>query len=289
MPSIPYHFDDERGAVLSLQWVHPSEQRVMEVERDKRTSNEHSLVEYRSEIETHDHLPTTIYSLYEAELHPREYPDLESEDILSLSQEERVFVDTVLDAFAGVEEEWENTGKEVRWYKPPDVETIINVLNRVEFRQPVAYVGGELLSRFITEHPLPNGNHRVGLSLLETYLATYDSGFEMPNTGVTGGWFDWAEEFVYQSKRLMTLARKCGLLRNLSTYGCNAVVRDGDNVLLFEDYDLQVDNYFDTYANEKHLESSVGFVHGVLDRTNNYELIATEDRGLAEFIQKLTA
>lgn len=288
MTSIPYHLDDERGAKLSLQWVNEDPEQVQGVEVDRRTSNDSPLIEYRSRIVEHDHLPTTIHCLYEAELYPQRFPDLDNQlDELDIRNEALLL--TVIDAFNRVQDEWEEDGIEVKWYKEPELDVILETIDQVQFGQSVPVVGGELLSLFITNHPLPNANHRVAISLLETYLSMYDSGFEMPNTGVTGEWFDWAENFVYKSKRLMTLARKLGLLNKLQDCGCEQVVRDGDNVIRFEDHDFSVQNYFEYYAENLHRQESIGFVHGVLDRTDNAHLLNLEDDGQRAFLDRLSA
>lgn len=286
MPTVPYHVSKD-DLVLTLRWVNSDRESVEDVETDFQDSVDHSANRFESKIRTFNHFGTTTHCLYTAEVYPRRYSDMNLWE--HAGPEDRLFVDTVLDAFSSIEDEWISDGMEISWYKKPEVEKLFDLLDNVEFQQPVAVVGGELLSCFISTHPLPNGNHRVGMSLLETYLNTYDPEFSMPTTGVTGEWFDWAKEFVYNSKTLMTLARKCELLRTLRDYGCDGVVRDERNVLLFDEYDLDLSNPFEHYANRVHREESIGFVHGVLDRTNNHELIATEDNGYRAFIDSLSA
>lgn len=286
MVSIPYHIDDG-GAVLSLCWANEDREQVNEVEIDKRTNIDQPLEAYRSRICTYTNTEPTIHCLYEAKLHERNSWDIEA--ILSgLDDSEEVLVLPVIDAFQGIQDDWERDGKVVKWYKEPEIERILRTFDTVDYRQTVPEVGGELLSRFITEHPLPNANHRVALSILEMYLSTYEDGFELPNTGVTGEWSDWAEGYVHQSKQIMTLARKTGLLRTLERYGCERVVRDGDNVIDFADYDLSVPNYTDHFK-QMHREESTAFVYGVLDRTNNVELLSRQDDGKETLINRLSS
>lgn len=288
MASVPYHLDDGSGAVLSLQYANENRDRIHEVEADRRTNVDSGLLEYRSRVETFDNTSQTIYCLYEAQLYPQNSWDIGA--ILSeLSAEEEAFVLPAIDAFEEVQDEWEEDGKAVKWYKEPEVDKVLSAINNVDFGQPVPKVGGEILSSLITEHPLPNANHRVALSFLEMYLSMYDSDFEMPRTGVTGEWSDWARDYVYKSKRIMTLARKTGLLRTLQDYSFDEVVRDGDNVIEFEDHDLTRSNYTDYYKYEVHLDESIGFVHGVLDRTDNPHLLNMEDEGRDTFIERLSA
>ena len=279
--------DDGNGAVLSLEFANNDEDCVYEVEADRRINNRIPLLEYRSRIREYSNTNTTIYCLYEAQLHRRNSWDIES--ILSeLSRKHELLTLPAIDAFESVQEEWNNDGKDVNWYKEPEIEKVIRAIDRVEFGQPVATVGGELLSRLITEHPFLNANHRTSISYLEMYLSTYNPEFSMPTTGITGEWFDWAQEYVYSSKKIMTLARKCGLLRWLRDYGYECVTRDGDNQIIFDEYDLDRRDYLDHYSNGLHLEESIAFVHGHLDRTNSPELFRTNDNGLEWFIRELT-
>lgn len=287
MQEIPYHYDQNGDDILSLTWANPSIDEVYAVEQDYRTGLANPLQEYRTKVVTFDHLPTTIHCLYEAEIYPRQYPDLDSDQFESMQDNEHLFVESVIDAFSGVEDEWEESGQELRWYKEPSIEDIRRVLHRVDFCQPVPDVGGELLSKFITTHPLPNANHRVALSVLELYLQTFDQNFELPDTGITGEWFDWAEEYVFESKVLMTLARKCELLSYLREWGCEAVVRDGDNRIVFDEYDLAVDDSFRYYAGSEHLAQSKVFVKAILDRTNQIDLMEREDDGKEAFLSRL--
>lgn len=286
MVSVQYHRDDNSGAKLSLWFVNEDRNQVLDVAADRRTSTDSPLQEYRSKVEECTETSPTTYLLYEAQLYPR--GSWEVDNILSgLSDEREAIAVPIIDAFQEIVDDWEQDGKEVKWYKAPEIDKVFSALDAVDFGEPIPVVGGQILSNLITEHPLPNANHRIAMSFLEMYLSTYEPEFELPNTGITGQWEDWAKEFVYESKCIMTLSRKCGLLRTLEEYGCTEVVRDGGNVITFEDYDLSRSDYTDYYQNKVHLEQSIGFVHGVLDRTNNPELLSMEDNGRDEFVDAL--
>lgn len=287
MTDVAYHLDDDTGAKLSLQFVNSNREVVNEREVDARTSVREPLLAYRSNIRELEHLDETYYALYEAKLHPKEDPTLE-ERMSDLGEYQEAFVTTTLDAFDHVIGEWEEDGQEVKWYKPLEIGKIASVLDSVNFNQEVSKVGGELLSNFITTHPLPNANHRVAISLLEAYLMSLDDDFEMPNTGITGEWYNWAEGFVYKSKRLMTLARKSGLLRHLHDAGVDRVVRDGDNYIRLSNHELDRSDYLDYYAGEVHRKEAIGFVTGILDRAGHPELLGQQDRSRRRFLERLS-
>lgn len=131
----------------------------------------------------------------------------------------------VIDAFDGIISETEDADGTFSTYKKMDLEAIPAILNSVEWRQSVPEVGAELLSQFILTHPMPNTNHRTGLSLLDRYLASYDPSATLPATGEDGQWYDWIKEYIYDSKRLLTLRTNLQLLYWARQYGFVAAER----------------------------------------------------------------
>lgn len=230
-------------------------------------------------------LDKRIYILYTAKIYPRQFPD---RDLLNLTEEEKLIVFTVLDGFETIEKECAEAGSPLLWYKKPDLSEIIRQVDRVQWRQPVAAVGGNLLSNLITGHGLPNANHRTSISFLETYLQTFDSTFEVPDTGVSGEWYDWSANFVQESKRLLIMSRKSPLFRYLAQWGCEYVRRkNGDDVFLSE-YDIDTGNPY-SYFCRKHEELCIEFVHKILEHTRYESLIEKEDPGKSVFIDRLAS
>lgn len=285
MTAIPYHLDAGGDVVLSLEWVNSDPENVFDVERQKRASVTEPLIEYRSRVEHYEELG--LHCLYEAELHQ---PDDEHWSELSeLSTREKLIADTLIDAFLQIERERENDGVPLLWYKTPDIESIIAAIDQIQFRQSIPEVGGQILSNIITEHPLPNANHRAAISFLETYLQSFDHEFTMPQTGVIGEWKDWAADFVHESKKLMMLGRKGQLLSQVKQCGCERVIRDGGHLIELDKYQLDVPNPFERYAGEVHQEQSRGFVYGILERTESSHLIGEQDQGKSTFVDRLAA
>jgi hypothetical protein len=109
------------------------------------------------------------------------------------------------------------------WYKPLEPDRIADAIARVEWRQAIPNVGGQLLSNLILAHGLPNANHRTALGFLNAYLATIEPAFEPPATTTANDeWIDWIDEYITESKRL---------LRSRRTHVCS---RDSPNTALPE-------------------------------------------------------
>lgn len=167
----------------------------------------------------------TLYLFYVRPVVEAAYPEFDSEaDVISwvdetFSESDLEIVVAVMDIFDGILAEKEAQNGEFSAYKRMDLEKIPEVLNRVQWRQAVPAVGAGLLSRFILGHPMPNTNHRTAIGLLDRYLTSYDAGFAMPDTGEEGRWFDWARDYIYDSKRLLTLRNKYRLLYWADQYG----------------------------------------------------------------------
>lgn len=88
----------------------------------------------------------------------------------NFSNDKVVLIDSVISTFDGVRKEWKDRGSPLNFYKESDPQRIIEAIDQVEWRQPVARVGGELLSSLILKHPFPNAHHRTAVAYLRTYL-----------------------------------------------------------------------------------------------------------------------
>ena len=168
MPGVDYHRRIGKKAVLSLQYANPEPHPVIEEEQHRSEQAGTNVLAFKSSIVPY-RLKERIYVLYTANIHPRQFPE---EDLSNLTEEEKLIVFTVLDGFETIEKECEEAGSPLLWYKKPDLSEIARQVDRVQWRQPVAVVGGNLLSNLITGHGLPNANHRTSLSFIETALSS---------------------------------------------------------------------------------------------------------------------
>ena len=281
---LAYHRSLADGTVLSLRFANPDREPVLQCKEQLREEAEGEAEEFRSEIRTVT-FDESIHALYAAEVNPREFP---TEDIESLSPRESDIVDTLFQAFSSFEEEWAAKGDPLKWYKQPNVQRIVQEVNETQWQQPVPDVAGCLLSNLIFAHPLPNANHRSSLSFVETYLSTFEPEFEIPDTGVHGEWYDWAKEFVRESKRLLSLSRKARMFCHLQNWGCDAVVRKNNVTIEFDEYDIEVPHPRPHFR-EQHQELSTQFVYQVLERTEYDTLIGVQDPGKQVFLDRLSS
>jgi len=236
----------------------------------------------------------TIHLLYSKTLFDAAYPEFETdEDVIEwfdaeFSEGDKQILFAIIEIFDGILTEKEEQDAGFATYKKMDLEKIPNVLNRVEWRQLVPDVGAELLSYFILAHPMPNTNHRSGIGLLDRYLSSYDEGFTMPDTGEEGQWYQWVREYIYDSKRILTLRNQLPLLKWAQRYGYDRAERkEGIQVDLTE-IELDRDNHR-SYYTDRHLDRTREFVETALEEAGATHLREKTDDGKRAFVDRLRA
>lgn len=202
------------------------------------------------------------------------------------SGEQQTLVTIVLE-FNNKIDEVEEEGRTFALYKQSDFEKIPAILESVSWEQDVSSVAGELLSQFILHHPMPNANHRTGISFMSRYLSTIDNSFEMIDTGEEGSWYSWARSYIHDSKRLGTLRRKRGLFKYARKQGYDTVRRKEGIEIDLRERDLDRNDFHDYYE-EQHTDRSIEFVRTVLDETGYEDLKEESDDGKAAFLQRLS-
>lgn len=234
----------------------------------------------------------TIHLLYTRTLFDAAYPEFETEeDVIEwfdaeFSEGDKQVLFAVIDIFDGILTEKEEQNAGFFTYKKMDLEKISNVLNRVEWRQLVPDVGAELLSYFILAHPMPNTNHRTGIGLLDRYLTSYDEEFTMPDTGEEGQWYRWAREYIYDSKRILTLRNQLPLLRWAQQYGYERVERKERIQINLIEIDLDRDDHLNYYT-DRHLDRTREFVETALEEADATHLLRETDDGKRAFVDRL--
>jgi len=91
-------------------------------------------------------------------------------------------------------------------------------------------VAGRLASNLILKHALPNANHRTAAALVQFYLRRLNPDFAMPETSVetdpeSYDWREWVNEYINESKRLLTVRRKNVLFKHLYSFGARTLER----------------------------------------------------------------
>ena len=280
---LPYH-KRQGDLVLSLRFVTPSQERAREVKTDLNLdASEDAHVE--TAIENYS-FKDSVYAVYAAESHPDQFPRGWDRN---LSGDNVVLVDSVLNTFRGIKQEWEDRNRPLNFYKRPQPELIAEAFDRVRWCQDVSTVGGELMSNLILKHALPNANHRTAVAYVRTYLqsVTDDPRTEFEHAGdYQGEWHDWARKHVYESKRLLMLRRKEGLFRHAKQFGVTTVRRKSGVKIDLTAHDFESGN-MRSMAEEGHKNRCVQFVKDVLTRSGYEELIKRNDDGKRAFVDRL--
>lgn len=288
---LPYHIGPEER--YSLDFVNPDRDEFEAYLAERSMEPGVSVKSRETPVETGDGIQT-LYAVYS-----RTVPDMlldhsTDEEIARVLDEQYTkaqlqILEVILDIFAGITETVEQTAGRFQIYKDMDLEKIPDVLEYPDWgAQPVTVVGGQLLSRFILSHPMPNANHRTALGLLERYLRSHGDRLSIPDTGEQGAWYEWARPYIYDSKRLLTVRRSAHVFRYARTFGVDVVRRKNDIDIDLSEFDLTVDNPLIHFATE-HEQRSIDFVETVLTQADaDAELFkSTTDPGMEAFVEAL--
>lgn len=283
MGTLPYHVERD-DLVLSLRYVTPSVSKAETVVGDLESETpEDTRIETQISEFSFD---TTFYAVYAARSYPRQFPDDWHTD---LADDEIVLVDSVINTFRGVQEEWADRGEPLNYYKEAKPALIAEALDEVEWRDAIPTVGGDLMSSLILKHALPNANHRTAVAYVRTYLESVADGRDVRfrHAGTYDGeWHDWAREHVFESKRLLMLRRKPDVLDYAKRFGTETVRRKSG-----VDLDLMAQDFgtgdIRSIAERGHRNRCVQFVREILERSDLTELLDREDDGRRAFVDRL--
>jgi hypothetical protein len=192
----------------------------------------------------------------------------------------------VFTAFKSVTEDVEEGT--MTMYKTSDLESLVEAFRKVQWRQSVAIVGAQILSRFLCQHPLPNTNHRTGIDILERYVQTVDENVEFPDTGADDKWHNWAKEYVFSSKRILTFRQGSGVLAHAHSLGVEKIQRK-DNLIIdlsSELADQQGSGPSHPYTQE-HQQRTRAFVDQLLERSGATHLRDETDGGMRVFLDRI--
>lgn len=188
-------------------------------------------------------------------------------------------------------------GVPVEAYKGIDIEELPAVLDETSWTGSATEIAGRLASNLILKHALPNANHRTAIALIQFYLRRIDSDFSLPNTKVeidpeTYDWRDWVNEYINESKRLLTVRRKNVVLKYLREFGATELERKHNVVIYLDEYKLDMYPHDAmVYYAEQHEDLWIDFVEEAVERAGNPGLKSTAGLRKSEFadaIRKLT-
>lgn len=286
-PVLHYQHPDDRRYTIEFLSDDPDDVKDAADRARERSGEEHISLKVRGE----NVRGSDVYLLYTWEQFRAGLPDFDDEESGEWMEEmfterEAIVVSTLLDIFEAIIDEKEAQEEELLTYKGMHIGRIPDVMNQVEWKQSVPDVAAELLSEFILAHPMPNTNHRTAIGLADRYLTSIDPEFEMPDTGEEGEWYNWAADYIYDSKAILTLRRHLGLFRWANQYGYGTVARKEGLTIHFEDIDLDREGYH-TYYTQQHQERSHEFIDTLFEEAGADHLHQETDPGKRVFVDRL--
>lgn len=286
-PTLQYHHPD--SPLFSIDYISDDKEqyRHKEITLTKQAGTD--LITERESVDGE-----TCYLIYTTTTPDSVMPDFETESDIHDWLDEHFEPDdvpvlvVVADVFRGIRRQKAEQGLPVEFYKQMELERVPVILDRVEWGEPVDDVGADLLSSFILAHPMPKANHRTGIGLLDRYLASMDDTFAVPDAGTDDEWYDLAAEFIYDSKRLVTLRRTNPVLRWAHRCGYRRVVRKEGITIDLDEVDFVRRDHYEHYT-EEHRTRTGAFVEDLLEYVGTDDLVRTVDDGPQAFVDRLRA
>ncbi|AXR79905.1 hypothetical protein [Natrarchaeobaculum sulfurireducens] len=285
---VPYHHELDKQ--FSVDFVSPKLEAVGE-----------RVVGYEShksvKVESFE-LNRTVYVVYTASGASGAADDIDYdlvEYIDSMEPANAIIATRLVDVFNSIlEENYKEEGKRVQAYKDIAAEEIEPALNQIDWSGSAVEVAGRLASNLILKHALPNANHRTAIGICQLYLRRVNPDFSMPETAtqLDGAdeydWMEWVNEYINESKRLLTVRRKGGRFKYLEEFGCDVLVRKHDIEISLAEYelDLQRNERWRHYA-ERHEELWIDFTEEAVRRAGMTELVDNDGLTKHEFADEL--
>jgi len=275
----------------SVYYHHPEDSQYslayVTQDRDKITTSGQDTI-----IEQYD-LDEEVFVLYTNHGASGTIEDLddEFENVLDeMAPQNRTITVRLLQIFEEIIEEKElEEDAKLEIYKQIELERIPDALARVEWTGTAVDVAGQLMSTLILKHALPNANHRTSISMAQWYLESIETGFSFPDFATEEyDWKAWVNEYITESKRLLTVRRNTTAFSLLADWRCDTVMRKNGIGIVLAEYDLDFtrsEAY--AYYGDVHTELCTDFLIESVTRAGHDELITTEGIGKAEFVSFL--
>jgi len=274
--NIPYHIGKRR--TFSLQYVTPDENRHKQVKKDFQTDSKVKELDFEAPS------GNRLYLLYTSNIAStqsgRSNIVIETE---SAPEKNPILSHSFLSCYNGVKS---STNLDMR--KQFDTNKIPELFERIQWKQTIPAVAGQLLSIPIIAHALPNGNHRSSISFVCLYLDYYSDKSNIAKDLVSNATLQKrVDEYQIESKCLLTVRRNKTKFKILEQNGVTSVERKGGIKILLNEYDLSDQMTGDDYSNLHKLKSQE-FVESILKTLNQNHLLNTKDKGKSSYINHLT-
>lgn len=210
--------------------------------------------------------------------------------LVEMSPQNRTITVRLLQIFEEIIKEKElEEETELEIYKQIELERIPDAIARVDWNGTAVDVAGQLMSTLILKHALPNANHRTAIGMAQWYLESIETGFSFPDFATEEyDWKTWVNEYIIESKRLLTVRRNTTAFSLLAGWGCDTVVRKNDIDITLAEYNLDLPrSEAFSYYGDVHTELCTDFLSESVARAGHDELINTTGVGKAEFVSFL--
>jgi prophage maintenance system killer protein len=213
------------------------------------------------------------------------------EDVLeNMSPQNRTIVVRILQVFEEIiEEKNSEEGEQLDIYKQIELEEFPDAIKRVDWNCAAVDVAGQLMSTLILKHALPNANHRTSISMAQWYLESVQSGFSFPDFATENyEWKEWVNQYITESKRILTVRRKTKPFSMLSEWGCEVVKRKNNIEIPLAKYDLDFTRS-EAYSHygDRHTQLCINFLIESVKRAGHDELIGIDGPKKAEYVTYL--
>lgn len=217
--------------------------------------------------------------------------DNELEDVLDeMSPQNRTIAVRLLQIFEQIIEEKKlEEDAKLEIYKQIELKRIPDAIEQIDWDQTAVNVAGQLMSTLILKHALPNANHRTSISMAKWYLESIETGFSFPEFATEEyDWKKWVNEYIIESKRILTVRRNTTAFSLLAEWGCDIVKRKNEIEIDLREYNLdlsQSDAY--GYYGDKHTDLCTEFLTESVKRAGHDELVTADGISKSEFVTYL--
>jgi len=287
MGRVYYHHPDNKQ--FSLDFVHPDPGGIVS-----------QIVDYDDDVavkvQAYD-IGEKFYIIYTSHVGGGPVREIDfnlNESLAKMSEENSTIVVRLLEIYrALIAQNEEEEGIPVEAYKEIDIDALPDVLDRTSWEESATDVAGRSASNLILKHALPNANHRTAVALIQFYLRRLNPDFSLPETSIevdpeTYDWREWINEYINESKRLLTIRRKNVLFKHLYGFGARTLKRKHAVEIDLTAYELDMypSEAKIVYA-EQHEELWIEFVEEAVERAGYPELKEAPGLSKAEFAEKI--
>ena len=287
MSHVYYHHPGDKQ--FSLDFVHPDPAQIVS-----------QIVDYNDDIavkiETYE-IDESFYAIYTSRVGGEPVREIDFDltaSLAEMSNDNSTIVVRLLEIYRALiaQNEQEERTRVVA-YKDIDVDALPDILDRTSWKGTATDVAGRLASNLILKHPLPNANHRTAVALVQFYLRRLSPDFSLPETSVevdpeSYDWRAWVNEYITESKRLLTVRRKNVVFKHLHKFGVRTVERKHAIEIDLTAYELDMyPSKAKTIYAKKDEDLWVEFVDEAVERAGYPELKEVPALSKGEFAEKI--